>query len=105
MDLLNNLPVLLSGSAVFREGDIYQREGQPGLKFVTSVQNPAGISVSPDIGGFLIGINGFTPGVSMTSRAEGTWNGRNIVLYTVASRVAELGPQGIYKIDFLVAAR
>lgn len=105
MMTLNDRRVLHSGTAVLRAGETLKVDGYPILRFVTrEASQPVGISVVPVGADFQVGIDGFTPGTSLTSMARGTLaNGTEIVITTIVDRIAEMSDTPIYRIQFMMS--
>lgn len=103
MQKLNGSEVIFSGSFIFRSGDTYEIGDNPRLKYVISESQDAGISVRPEGYGFLVSINGFKPGMVMASTGNGTLGSRNIVISTIANRIAEYDDGPVFTVDYLLS--
>ena len=102
---LNGQRVLLHGTAMLRKDDTLRIEGPPSLVFSIVEDAPThAVSVTANGPDFLVSIDGFNPGRSMTSMAKGTLGGgKDVLILTIADRIAEMKNTSIYRLHYMVA--
>lgn len=102
---LNGRKVIHNGTAILRAGETFHVAGSPNLIIVTreSVE-PQAISATVENGDFQIAVNGFSPGASLSSMANGTLsNGVDVVLLAIVDRIAEMSTTPIYRVQYMMA--
>lgn len=104
---LNGRRVIFNGSVILRSSDSFRVDGPPNLSISIREDMPsASIAVSAVGDDFVINLDGFTAGTSLTSLAKGTIaGGQLIVLMTIATRISQIGDIGLYQVSYTVAER
>lgn len=105
MQTLNGKKVLNSGSGLFMSGDVFSDGVSPILSFMEGSSLPMDISVAPNGDGFIVTLNSFSAGMTMTSNATGTLRGREIIIRTVANRIAEMNQRAMYIVHYIIAEK
>ena len=106
MTKINGLPILLSGTVIIRSGEIVEVDGPPRMHFAEgAVTGATQVHITPTDEGMDFALIGFTPGTNYIHRFGGALaSGQAYNGFLHADRIAELGPQGVYKLTYQIVA-